>query len=379
MLTHAPPPSLRRLRQVLDPLVAAAAATPGADRYRKRFTTEAHLWTLLVHTLLGNQSVRQTHALVGAQPAWWQAWGMDRWIHLSQLARSSTSRPLAPFIQLYQQVHTAVTGSGPGTSTNPLDVLQVLDSTFLPLSGRRSAWARAGRHEPGIRLQTQLVLGTEQGSDPDLVMALQMTGANRNDAQTLAAWDLRALTDTTLLLDLGYYGHRNLSRLREAGVHFILPLHPQATVTVTGTYPLPADPWLSEERRIRADHLVTIGSDNNRRGAVLPQLRLITLTTPEGDQHYLTDRHDLTAPEIVAFYQRRWRIELFFRWIKHQLGVLRPIGTSPQAVWITLLLAAIVTLLLALVHDAKPTGMSTIVWLVTLGFQLLLAPDPPGG
>lgn len=85
----------RRLRRLLTPLVARAAAVPGADRYRKHFPAAAHLWLLLRHVLRGGDSLRQTHAEVTADPAEWVRLGLPGGISRSQLARSSTSRPTA--------------------------------------------------------------------------------------------------------------------------------------------------------------------------------------------------------------------------------------------------------------------------------------------
>jgi hypothetical protein len=36
-------PSQRQVRRCLEPLVMRASATPGADRYRKHFSAQAHL------------------------------------------------------------------------------------------------------------------------------------------------------------------------------------------------------------------------------------------------------------------------------------------------------------------------------------------------
>ena len=42
----------------------------------------------------------------------------------------------------------------------------------------------------------------------------------------------------------------------------------------------------------------------------------------------MTDRLDLTAAELVRLYRKRWQIELFFRFLKHQLGLPTPWATA---------------------------------------------------
>jgi hypothetical protein len=91
----------------------------------------------------------------------------------------------------------------------------------------------------------------------------------------------------------------------------------------------------------------------------VPGLRLIISRNRAGvEQRFLTDRHDLTATEVLQLYRKRWQIELF-----RQLGLLRPIGRSPEAVWLSVLLAVIVTLVLLLLEPDRPPGLSRIAWL----------------
>lgn len=90
----------RQIRCLLADPIAAAAHVP--DRYRKHFTASAHLWLLVLHGLSGNTSLRQTHAMVAADPTFWDRLGLpDSAVSRSQLAQSSTSRPRTCFETLF--------------------------------------------------------------------------------------------------------------------------------------------------------------------------------------------------------------------------------------------------------------------------------------
>ena len=128
------------------------------------------------------------------------------------------------------------------------------------------------------------------------------------------------------------------------------------------------------------DEVITLGSLNNRRGAVLPQMRLVTSRGPhphpqpdsKGEEQIcwlITDRHDLAAWEVVALYRKRWQIELFFRWLKRQVGMMRPLGYSEAAVRLTVLVACLVALLWAIMEGwgYKPSAMTRISWLRAIG------------
>lgn len=173
-------------------------------------------------------------------------------------------------------------------------------------------------------------------------------------------------------MDGGYYGHRDFAALRNAGVSWICPLNAQARVAVTADHQGPWSPTDAGDT-VLADQTITLGSPNNRNGAVLEAMRLITSRNAAGVIHHtVTDRHDLSPTDILLLYRKRWQIELFFRFLKHQLGVLQTLGTSRQAVVLTLLLAAIVALLAMLLATARPDHITTIAWVSMLGQALLL-------
>lgn len=358
-------PSPAAVRRRLTPLVERAAASPDADRYRKRFGAVAHLWILLLHTLRASPSLRRTHAGLCAQPHWWQRWHMDGPISFSQLARSSTSRPSACLETLFEQVLASTRRQLPhDPDTRLLHRLAALDSTFVRLSAKLCPWSVHGGFAPGIRLQSLLELG------PEIPARMRLSGAELNDRRALAEHDLTAWAGWTLLFDLGYYAHRQLARLRAAEVHFITRLHPQAAYTVLAERAV-ADTPTPDGDVVLHDYTMRLGSANNRKGAVLDGVRLIVSRNRQGhEQGFVTTRFDLTAAEVLMLYRRRWRIELFFRFLKHQLGLVRPLGHSRVAVWATVLLVLIVTLLLVTLLPAPP-HLTQVAWLEQLVLTLL--------
>jgi hypothetical protein len=360
------------LRRLLAPLVAAAAATPGADRYRKSFPAHAHLWILLRHVLTGGDSLRQTHAALAADDAEVARLGLPHGISRRQLARASTSRPAAGAEALFAAVVRLARRHAPlDPAWRRLTQVQAVDRTFLGLSLQLSPWSRHGGHAPGVRLQTGLDLAGAIPSD------LRLTLTDVHDRRALAERDLTDLAGWTLLIDLGYDAHKLVARLRAAQVSFVCRLHAQATYRVTATQPVDATPTADGDVVV-ADETITLGSPNNRKGAVLPQMRLVTSRNAAGIEHrFVTDRHDLTAAAVVALFRKRWQIELFFRWLKYHLKALPPFGTSREAVWLTVLICAIVAVLAMLATSDRPKGESHIAWLRGVGTALLAA-DPVG-
>lgn len=360
----------RRLYRKVQPLIEQAAQTGEgkADRYRKHFMALSHMWVLILHLAQGGKSLRQSHSRLGANPNLRRRLGLTNWVSLSQLARSSTSREAECFESILEAL-TNVVRRTPGLCKNKdvewqaLNRAKAIDSTFLRLSAKLSPWSKQGGYEAGVRVQYTLEPGTHI---PEL---LHMHTVEKNDHVALWEQDLTPFVGWTILMDLGYYGHRQFKRLREGGVHFLSKLHTQAAYRVDETRTITHNQTCKQGGDldlVLSDQMITLGSPNNRRGAVLCDVRLVTSRNPQGKVcQLITDRFDLAAWEVVELYRRRWQIELFFRWLKRQLGAVRAFGQSREAVWLTLLVAGIVALLWLLLNEmqVKPYGMSRISWL----------------
>lgn len=356
----------RRLYRKVQPLIEQASQAGGgkADRYRKHFRAVSHMWLLILHIAHGGPSLRQSHARLGAIPGLHRRVGLPNWVSLSQLARSSTSRGAECFENLLERLTERVKGTPAlckDAEWQALNKTKAIDSTFLRLSAKLSPWSRQGGYEAGVRVQYSLQLSTH------IPQLLHMHMVDQNDHVALWEQDLTPFVGWTILVDLGYYGHRQFKRLLEGGVHLLTKLNKQASYLVTETREVTQKKgWKQGDDMVVSDHTITLGSPHNHRGAVLSGIRLVTSRNPHGEVcHLITDRFDLAAWEIVELYRRRWQIELFFRWLKRQLGAVRPLGQSREAVWLTVLVAGIVALLWLLLAEmgAKPPTMSRIAWL----------------
>jgi hypothetical protein len=369
----------RRLFRRVQPLIEDAAHKHRADRYRKKFLATTHLWMLVLHMASGSASLRQTHARLGANTQIRRRLGLEQWISLSQLARSSTSRKPACLVELIEMLTKKIKAAPSLLNTcndeewKHLNKVKAVDSTFVRLSGTLSPWSVHGGYEAGAKVQCGLDLATQ------IPQVLCMTTAQTSDQTAL--WeqvvekDLSAWKGWTLIVDLGYYAHRHFSRLMSGGVHFVSKLHSQAAYNVVENRAVSQKKgWTaSKDDEVLSDKVIVLGSSHNRKGAVIEGVRLITSCNPTGTQfQFITSRHDLEGWEVVELYRRRWDIELFFRWLKRHLGAVRPLGYSREAVWLTVLVGALVALLWLLLDSLQPPppGMSRISWLRAVAHAL---------
>jgi hypothetical protein len=103
------------------------------------------------------------------------------------------------------------------------------------------------------------------------------------------------------------------------------------------------------------------------------KLRRIKFYDKETDKElmFLTNNFDLTAEEIAQLYKYRWKVELFFKWIKQHLKIKSFWGTSINAVKIQVYSAIIAYCLVALVRNKLKVDRSTYEILQILSISLL--------
>ena len=376
---------LRRLR----PAVQASTAACRGERYRKHFDGVQHAALLLFHGLSGLPSLRQSYGAFAACPGLVAASGLgapgrELGVSFSQYAASNTTRPAAFVSGLVPALAARVRQQPRAAGSLPPADLQVMDSTFVRVA-LHYGWlpSRGGADVPGVRVHVPY---TPAWDLPEHVI---VTDTRTTDGQ---AFDqtlvddparLAALRGRTVAIDLGYYRHVRFGRLRAAEVHFVCRRHPQAQLTVEAELPVPVPLPGSPPGRItvQRDQRVTLGSPNNRRGAVLPGLRLVTATVtpqpraarrgaPPVVYEVLTDRWDLAAHEVVQLYLWRWQVELFFRWLKRYVHLIYLLGYSRNAVELTVTLALLVHLLTVLAAHALGWGRRSPALRTRLGWLL---------
>ena len=86
---------------------------------------------------------------------------------------------------------------------------------------------------------------------------------------------------------------------------------------------------------------------------------------------FLTNNMDLKATEIAALYKHRWKVELFFKWIKQHLKITAFWGTTENAVKTQVYIAIITYTLIAIIKQKLKSSYSTYEILQILGASLL--------
>jgi hypothetical protein len=190
-----------------------------------------------------------------------------------------------------------------------------------------------------------------------------LTNGQYNEKQELRA-SLEA--GRLYVLDRGYAGYELLEQIRTAGSSFVCRIKDNAHLVVHEERPLDE---AAKNAGIVRDAVVEVG----RRAATRHLVRVVEITCrpyrkecgrktkydrsgPCSGETLLvvTDRMDLAADVVALIYQRRWQIEVFFRFFKHILGCRHLISHHPNGIELQLYAAIIACLLIALWTGKKP-------------------------
>ena len=167
----------------------------------------------------------------------------------------------------------------------------------------------------------------------------------------------RAVWEGQLEKGAGYIGDRYFAenyqlfgRLDRKGCAFVIRLLNQAIIHVEEELPLSATDRAAGVVRQAWAHLGCRPEYRSMR------LRLVWIKTQEQPLVLATNLslQALPAELVGELYRKRWRIELFFRWVKCILGCGHWLAESPQGVTLQIYLALIAALLLQLYTGRRP-------------------------
>jgi hypothetical protein len=211
-----------------------------------------------------------------------------------------------------------------------------LDATTIDLCLSLFPWAKFRKHKGAIKLHTLLDL---RGSIPTVVV---ITHGKVHEVNILD--DLALEAGAFYLMDRAYLDCARLRRIHLASAFFVT--RAKKTSDLKRVYSHPVD----KKTGVLSDQTVVFRNYNPRK-RYPEQLRRICYFDRETNKRlvFLTNNFLLPAETIARLYQCRWRVELFFKWIKQHLRIKAFYGTSKNAVKTQIWIAISVFVLVAIV------------------------------
>ncbi len=292
------------------------------------------------------ESLRDVETCLGSRPDQLYHLGIRGEVSHSTLADANRQRDWRIYYDLAQQLirRARALYQNEPTGLELKETVYALDSTTIDLCLNLFPWARFRRTKGAIKLHTLLDL---RGSIPAFISVSHGKMA-----------DVRILDELVLepgsfyVMDRGYLDFRRLYCFVLAAAFFVTRAKVGLELQRLESQPVPPDSG------VRSDQIVWLANRSSIQHYP-DKLRRVHYVDPDTDKSlvFLTNNFELPALTIAQLYKNRWKVELFFKWIKQHLRIKHFYGTSDNAVktqvWISVSVYVLVAIVKKQLHSRK--------------------------
>lgn len=280
---------------------------PGTDRHIRKLKT-VQLFELLIHAEM--QSYRSLDEISNSL----NDEELSQLIRLESISSSTISRRLRVLpLEITQILFNSITSQvgrelGFHLIRQKLGSLYLIDSTTISLCLSQYLWAEFRKTKGGVKAHLRLKFDGE--STPDKVIVTPAKPADKTQMDQLIVDEEGALN----VFDRGYVDYKKWDDYCQNGIRFTSRLKDNAIIDVLEEFPLKAGSPVKKDQKVRLGK-AGVNQMNH-------EVRLVITEDLEGKPIVIvTNDFNLSAEEISDIYRYRWKIELFFKWIKQHLQI----------------------------------------------------------
>jgi len=216
------------------------------------------------------------------------------------------------------------------------NAVYAFDATTIELCLSLFPWAHFEKGHGAIQLHTLLDIRS------NIPTFIEITDGNISELKILD--HLTIEPGAFYILDRGYMDFKRLYLLHQARAFFIIRAKSPLNFHRLYSRPVDRSTGLICDQIITLAHLQTIQKYPE-------QLRRIKFFDAQHDKRltFLTNNVLIDAINVAKLYKSRWKIELFFKWIKQHLRIKAFFGTSQNAVKTQIWIAISIYVLVAIV------------------------------
>jgi IS4 transposase len=237
------------------------------------------------------------------------------------------------------------------------NTVYALDSTTIDLCLSLFPWAKFRKAKGAVKLHTLLDM---KGAIPSCI---EITDGSVHDVNILD--DLTLEPESYYVMDRGYIDFNRLYRIHKNLSFFVI--RAKRNFDYRRLYSTAID----KASAIWSDQTIKVNGINTKKD--YPEsLRRIRCYDRINDKYlvFLTNSFKLPAAVIAELYQNRWKIELFFKWIKQHLRIQKFFGNSLNAVKTQIWIAISIYVLVAIIKKKYQIQLSLYIILQVLSVSL---------
>jgi hypothetical protein len=331
----------------------------GGHHKVKRFTCLDQYLSMAFAQLTFRESLRDIEACLRAQSAKLYHLGIRSIVSRNTLANANATRDWRIYCEFAQRLIAMARRlyANEPFGVDLKDTVYALDATTIDLCLSVFPWAPFRSTKAAIKLHTLLDL---RGNIPSFI---HISDGKWHEVNLLD--ELIVEPGAFYVMDRGYIDFERLFRLSDAGSFFVT--RAKSNLKIQRRYSHKVD----KSTGLICDQTVVLTVFYSRKGFDAP-LRRVKFKDPQTGKSlvFLTNNFVLLALTITQLYRLRWRIELFFKWIKQHLRIKAFFGTTENAVKTQIWIAISVYVLVAIIKKRLNLSASLYELLQILSLTL---------
>ena len=312
------------------------------NKYVKHFTCWNQLLVMMFGQLSNRDSLRDLTSIISAHSNKAYHLGFGKNVTRSNLAKVNERREPRIFEEFAYHMIDIARRKRIYKEFEIEGKVFAFDSTTIDLCLSVFWWAKFRRTKAGIKMHTLYEIQT------DIPTFIHITEAKVHDQRAMD--EIPYEQGAYYVFDRGYFDLKRLYHINEIEAYFVIRQRGnlQYEVMNEGDTMHNAGGVLSDQV-IRLTNYLT-------KQTYPAVLRRVTYYAADKNKTfvYLTNNMEMPATQVALLYKYRWRVELFFKWIKQHLKIKSFWGTTETAVRIQIYSAITAYCMVAIVeHDLK--------------------------
>ena len=327
------------------------------DKYVKHFTCWNQLLCLMFAQISNRASLRDLIVVLDAHRGKLYHLGLGKNVSKTTLAKSNQERDS----RIFEEYAYFLVNEAQRKRANDIFKLAgnvyAFDSTTINLCLAVFWWAKFRKTEGGIKVHTLYDVETQ------IPKFFLITDAKVHDSRAMK--EIPYESDAYYVFDRGYNDFKSLYHIHLVKAMFI--------VRAKKNLKYKAVKWKRRlPRNILSDSTIELTGYLTHK-YYPEQLRLVRYWDEERQRElvFITNAMNISAHQVAELYRNRWKVELFFKWLKQHLKIKKFWGTTENAVRIQIYSAICAYCLVAIIQHDMNLPRSTYEVLQILGISLM--------
>lgn len=330
------------------------------NKYVKSFTCWNHLLVLLFGQLCNREGLRDLVVTLAPHKRAFHHLGFGKSVTRSNLSKANEVRDVRIFREFANRMISIAREKRAGVKDFFLsNKVYAFDSTTISLCLSVFWWTRLHHGRGGVKMHTLYDVTT------DIPSFVIITDASVHDSKVMNRIPYER--DSFYIFDRAYMATEHLFQIEMSDAYFVVREKSKVLYKV-----LEDKHCSNRDTGVMADQIIVFTGSKTKK-QYPRELRRVVFYDSEHNRTliFYTNNFEVSAEQIALLYKYRWRVELFFKWMKQHLRIKEFYGTSENAVQIQIYAALTAYCLVAIVEHEMQLDMDTYDVLRILSTSLL--------